>query len=276
MVEDYEYTDGTIRDFDYDAQYASVGEIFADKDSRFDATILRGDAPWQGSTMEIHRSTNVIAPDGTVTEYSNTDEWELEGDENLIEGLDGIHITGIDGPLNVTGGWDITRTGFYVKKYLDPDKALENNQSWQNQILLRYAEILLIKAEAAVELGGAYEAEGLSALNSVRERAGQPAKASLIRDEVRHEKKIEFAFELHRFWDLRRWRIGTEVLNNRMFHALNPIQWIDQTKTPTEVYFTIEKVEPGDHLKARLYNERDNYCPISLGDNPGMTQNIGW
>lgn len=277
MAEDYEYTDGTIKTFDYDRKYTSVAEVFEGKDLRFEATILHGGSTWMGETMEIHRETRVISPDGTTTSYYVNAEGDLIGEANLVPGVEGVyHATGIDGPINVSGGWDITRTGLYIKKYLDPDKIIPDNQSWQNQILIRYGEVLLNKAEAAAELGGAYEAEGLVALNEIRDRASQPLKGSLVRDEVRHERKIELAFELNRFWDLRRWRIGTELLDNTMFHALNPVQWIDQTKTPAEVYYTIEKVEPGDHLKVKKYNERDNYCPISLGDNPGMIQNTDW
>ena len=277
FAEAYEYTDGTIKSFDYDRKYASVAEVFEDKDLRFEGSILHGGSTWMGETMEIHRETRVISPDGTETAYYVNSEGDLIGQANVVPGVEGdYNATGLDGPINVSGGWDITRTGFYIKKYLDPDKIIPDNQSWQNQILIRYGEVLLNKAEAAAELGGAYATEGLDALNEVRSRASQPNKLSLDLDEVRHERKIEMAFELHRFWDLRRWRIGTEVLDNTMFHALNPIQWIDQTQTPAEVYYTIEKVEPGDHLKQRKFNDRDNYCPISVSNNPGMIQNIGW
>ena len=276
FVESYEYTDGTMKPFDYTRKYNSVAEVFEGKDLRMDATILRGGSKWQGQTMKIHRETRVIETDGTTTKYSADAEWKLSPEHNSIPGFPDLTQTGVDGPINVTGGWDITRTGFYVKKYLDPDKILEDDQSWQNQILIRYAEVLLNKAEAAAELGGAYAADGLIALNEVRSRANLPAKSSLTINNVRHERKIELAFELHRFWDLRRWRIGTQVLDNKMFNALNPIQWIDKTKTPAEIHYTIEKVAPGNHLSARLYNVRDNYCPISTRLNPGMVQNIGW
>jgi hypothetical protein len=276
MVESYEYTDGTLRPFDYDRKYQTVGEVFEGKDLRLDGTILRGDSKWQGETIEIHRETRVIKPGGEVETFYVNSEWQLSASDNLIPGIDGVHATGVDGPINVSGGWDISRTGFYVKKYLDPDKIPTWGESWQNQILIRYAEVLLNKAEAAAELGGIYETDGLIALNDIRNRAGLHQKSSLTIEAVRHERKIELAFELHRFWDLRRWRIGNEVLQNTMFHALNPIQWIDQTQSPAEIYYTIEKVEPGDHLKTRLYNERDNYCPVPVSDNPGMIQNIGW
>lgn len=276
MAESYEYNDGIIRPFDYDKKYKNVAEMFDNKDLRLDATILRGDADWLGSKIQIHRETRVIKASGETEKYYVNSEWQLTADDNKVPGVEGIVATGIDGPINVSGGWDITRTGLYIKKYLDPDKSNADGESWQNQILIRYGEILLNKAEAAAELGGSTSSEGLVALNEVRSRAGLPEKSSLDIDVIRHERKIELAFELHRFWDLRRWRIGQDVLNNRMFHAMNPIQWVDQTKTPSEIYFTVEKVAPGDHLKHRLYNKRDNYCPLPVGSNPGMKQNLGW
>jgi hypothetical protein len=275
MVESYEKLDGTPFVLDYNAEYQSVSELFEGLDKRFDATILRGGSKWMGETMEMYRSTTVINEDDSENEYYINSEGGFGTEDNIVPGTDGVRATGLDGPINVQGGWDISRTGFYIKKYLDPDNILPSDQSWQNQVLFRYGDVLLMLAEAGAELGGEYVAAGQIAMNEVRERAGLSAKALSV-DAVRQERKIEMAFEDNRFWDLRRWRIGTEVLNSRMFHALNPIQVIDRSETPTRTYFKIEKVEPGSHLKPKLYNEKDNYCPLDLGANPGMIQNEGW
>ncbi len=275
MVTSYEKLDGTAFELDYNGEYETVGEIFDGLDKRFDATILRGGSKWMGETMEVYRSTTVISTDGSESNFYITGEGGYGTEDNIVPNSGGIRATGLDGPINVTGGWDISRTGFYIKKYLDPDSNHPTGQSWQNQVLFRYADVLLMMAEAAAELGGEYFAAGEIAMNEVRDRAGLPTKTLSV-DAVRQERKIEMAFEDNRFWDLRRWRKGTEVLNNRMFHALNPIQVIDSTETPVRIYFKIEKVEPGSHLKPKLYNEKDNYCPLDLGANPGMAQNEGW
>jgi hypothetical protein len=73
---------------------------------------------------------------------------------------------------------------------------------------------LLNYAEACIELG--QDAEARIYINMVRARAGQPAlSASLtgdaLRQAYRHERRIEFAYEDQRFWDVRRWLIGETV-----------------------------------------------------------------
>jgi hypothetical protein len=79
-----------------------------------------------------------------------------------------------------------------------------------NFIILRYAEVLLIRAEALIEQNqNLTEAQEL--INQVRNRVGlssvTAATQTELRDIVRHERRVELAFELTRFWDLRRWNL---------------------------------------------------------------------
>lgn len=103
---------------------------------------------------------------------------------------------------------------------------LDNFSYWMNIRILRYADVVLMYAEAANELGGTDNTtEALSALNSVRARAriGAPAgtlpdittiNQSDLRDAIRHERRIELAMEHDRFFDLVRWGIAGQVLQN--------------------------------------------------------------
>jgi hypothetical protein len=74
----------------------------------------------------------------------------------------------------------------------------------------------LIKAEAEFELGNPGPAA--EALNMTRNRAGINLvdATSITRDLIRNERSSELAFEVHRYWDLRRWRIAENVLTGRM------------------------------------------------------------
>lgn len=92
---------------------------------------------------------------------------------------------------------------------------------WMNVRLLRYADVILMYAEAANEAGNS--AGALTALNSVRARARQGAAAgvlpdvsttdqALLRDAIRHERRVELAMEHDRFFDLVRWGIAAQTM----------------------------------------------------------------
>ena len=89
--------------------------------------------------------------------------------------------------------------------------------SEQDLVKLRYADVLLMYAEAITEMAGGETTDpiALKALNDVRARPGveMPPKTVLTRDIVRNERRVELAFEGLRLYDIRRWRIAKEVMN---------------------------------------------------------------
>ena len=118
-----------------------------------------------------------------------------------------------------------TPTGYYLKKYVientsfDPNAGASFKHHW---VVFRYAEILLSYAEAMVGTFGSpdykdseFTMSAAEALNMVRANAGMPAVTTKNRDkftdELRNEWRVEFAFEDHRFWDVRRWKTGAET-----------------------------------------------------------------
>ncbi|MFU1855863.1 RagB/SusD family nutrient uptake outer membrane protein [Sphingobacterium sp. CZ-UAM] len=133
-----------------------------------------------------------------------------------------MNAAGNEGPFFDNG--EATLTGFYVRKWLNtnPAKEVGEGKSDQPFILMRYAEVLLNAAEAAVELKmlGASPADGsdllqtaTTAVNEIRTRAGADLLVGTIsgdntgRDIVRKERRKELAFEHKAKWDLRRWRV---------------------------------------------------------------------
>ncbi|MNH24634.1 SusD family protein [compost metagenome] len=117
------------------------------------------------------------------------------------------------------------------KVHSDPEirnALLDNFSYWVNIRILRYADVVLMYAEAANEVGGtANTTAALNALNSVRERARKgtlPADNVLpnitttdqdeLRDAIRHERRIELAMEHDRFFDLVRWGTAGSVLQS--------------------------------------------------------------
>lgn len=119
-----------------------------------------------------------------------------------------------------------TKTGYYLRKFLNVDANLaENTQSTRHQwIHFRYAEILLNYAEAMNEAyGPAGTGSGLSktslvAINEIRSRVGMPDLSSSLskdqlRERIQNERRVELCFEGHRAWDVRRWKQG-ELFNS--------------------------------------------------------------
>ncbi|RIJ45366.1 RagB/SusD family nutrient uptake outer membrane protein [Maribellus luteus] len=114
---------------------------------------------------------------------------------------------------------NVTPTGWYFKKYVS---NADYNNPWNcgiNLIYLRYAEILLTYAEACVELGeNEINQSVLNALNEIRNRTdvNMPNVTTLNQTElrriIRRERLVELAMEGHRLYDIRRWRIGEEVI----------------------------------------------------------------
>ena len=105
-----------------------------------------------------------------------------------------------------------TTTGYFLRKLLDEKlidvKGTKSSQAW---VEIRFAEVLLNKAEAAYRLNKTTEAQSL--MNRVRGRQGVnlPGKSSSGEawfNDYRNERKIELAYEGHLFWDMRRWRLA--------------------------------------------------------------------
>lgn len=123
-------------------------------------------------------------------------------------------------------------TGFYLRKGSDDSLDQSKVQAYDiDYILMRFAELKLILAEAAVEAN--HEAEAVQQLKDIRKRAGIEAGADgnygmnlatreSIREAVQFERHIELCFEGHRFWDLRRTR-NLKAINGLIKHGIEAI-----------------------------------------------------
>ena len=176
---------------------------------------------------------------------------------------------------------DATNTGYYLRKRLN-DKITLGADNWtppgtsaQHYYYFRYADVLLNYAEAQNEAVGP-DPSVYSAINEIRARAELPDLTpglgqSEMRDAIRHERRVELAFEDKRYWDLIRWRTAHIVLNN-------PVHGITIVGTPGG--FTYAPVAiPGGSKK---FFEAKNYLfPIpqyAIDQNPKLQgqQNPGY
>jgi len=111
---------------------------------------------------------------------------------------------------------------YNMRKYVEPSKTSVDaaNHCENDLVLLRYADVLLTFAEAQNEASGPSEAVYL-AINEVRERSGMPPaqddpsalSQDGLREKIRHERRVELAFEGQRLFDLRRWKIADQKIN---------------------------------------------------------------
>ena len=113
---------------------------------------------------------------------------------------------------------DVTPTGYYIRKWWDNTYRL-TLQSGLNAILIRYADVLLMNAEAHAELGTLSETVWNATIRKIRERAGFTEAGALsfpggnLKETVRNERRVELAFEGQRRTDIIRWKIADQVLN---------------------------------------------------------------
>ncbi len=163
-------------------------------------------------------------------------------------------------------------TGLLIRKRTNPDTP-DATRSSTDYIIFRYGEILLNYIEASYYLNDP-NGDMSSVMNEIRDRAGMPSltKSEITEDKIRQERRCELAFEDHTFWDLRRWRIAVEELDNVRRHRLHY-----RFDANNETY-TIEMAD-GDLGGVRLHPERNYYYALGLSrlaDNPKLIENPGY
>jgi len=178
-----------------------------------------------GRVWYWNASGDAGAPGGGLGWYVPTqnlvDEFE-PGDPRLeaaIYKAGDLYYNKGEGTTPFSSAW--SSTGYGIRKYFGKRNSVAaayapNGQAgFNNERYFRYAEMLLLYAEALIEDGRT--TEGLAIINNeVRARVGLGAtKIADARKALRHEKRVEMAFEPHRWFDITRWGIGAEVFGSK-------------------------------------------------------------
>ena len=180
-----------------------------------------------------------------------------------------------DQPLDeYAPGSSTTSTGYYLRKYFDPQHQ-SGMASGLNLMLIRYADVLLMYAEAKMELGQFDESIWNQTIRPIRERAGFTDPAALnfpsdlnqqeLRELIRNERRIELAMEGLRIFDIRRWEIAEDVLNGWAHGA----RFSPTSEDDGFLRVNLRTFDPGKHY----------LWPIPRDErliNPNLTQNPGW
>lgn len=147
---------------------------------------------------------------------------------------------GMDSPQSPVEDWNASLTGYNWRKYADETNDLNTTGSSQNWIIFRLAESYLNYAEAQFELGN--ESTALQYLNLIRSRnsvqmPAVTATGTALREAIQLEREIEFCFEGHRFFDVRRWKIAMQT-ENKPLRAVNIVKNTDGSFSYT--YYTLQ------------------------------------
>ena len=193
LADMYDYKDGSA--FSWNNWQLNHSDPYTDREPRFHATVMYNLYKWEGRDIQSY----VGGTDGFI-------EFKQAGSTN-----------------------GHTCTGYYLRKYLqEGNTKFVTEHSYQYDAVLRYAEVLLNKAEAYAQLDySRYQAQALGAMNEVRARVGLPAKTLADAPNLeefmrllRKERCVELAGEGFRYWDLRRWKIATGVINGQNAHGV--------------------------------------------------------
>ncbi len=246
LVDDYEKIDGTKFNWTNAADKASP---YTDRDPRFYATISHDGSGWKPRTDDVKSRD----PANQI----QTGRYEVLDDKGAK-----VIVFGLDTRNSVIEDWNGSYTGYYYRKFVDSDPAI-TDQNTRQRIpwpILRYTEAILNYAEACIELGE--DAEAKTWLNKIRFRSGMPAiteTGAALKDRYRNERRIELAYEEHRFFDARRWMIAPTTLGRKV--------------TLINIF---GQLKPGKNVKLYQYS-LDNYTyTYSVGTlNPGI-ENRSW
>ena len=182
MVESYEYAvSGGFPDWSewHKTEGTTQTPPYVLLEPRFQAAILYNGAEWKGREIEPY--------------VGGTDGWATWKTDKEPKGK--------------------TVTGYYLRKLVDESYDVNTSASSQPFIFLRYAEVLLNKAEACALSATPDEKEANDAVRAIRTRAGLPytdRTGTELWNAIRQERKVELAYEGLRYWDMRRWELASE------------------------------------------------------------------
>lgn len=280
LVESFDYLDGSKGTLHYkDANgnyivYDNASDIFANKDGRLFGTVVYPGTQFRNMDVDIQA--------GVAIWNEATGTYDLSVNPNLGSNYeDGETWTGLDGPKD--NAPDVSNTGFYIRKFVsDASAASTRGTSAENWWpWFRLGEIYLNATEAAFELG---EPNPESYINTLRERAGFPANSidHLTMEKIQNERRVELAFEDHRYMDLKRWRIADKTwdgtyTDNTIVYGLYPYR-VAKAKpgSSDKDKFIFDKATLTRFKRPRLFRLANYYSSIDQGvinDNPTIVKN---
>ena len=272
LVDSYEMMDGTPFDWD-NADHAAAP--YENRDPRFYSDVFYDGGAWKPRTTdgaaidpfgELQFGTYQVGTGGGVT----------------------TPYFGIDTRNSSIENWNGTRTGYVIKKFMDPNPAIVDMNQKQEvpTILLRQTEIVFNYIEACLETED--EATAREWLNKIRFRAGLPAtekSGEALVALYRNERNVEMLLEDQRFFDTRRWMIAPETLGQKVrimviTGTLKPGKTVTTYRYNKENYsydYHVQDLESG--VENRTWLDKIYFPPINkdeMNKNNKLIQNPGY
>ena len=269
MVDDYELMDGSKFDW---TNATHKADPYADRDPRFYVHVLYDGAKWKPRPSDV---VYIDPYDEIQTGYYD------DGSGGLINGVDTR-----ESPIE---NWNGSRTHYNLRKWIDPDPSIKENLTSHQVIpwpFIRYAEVVLNYVEASINLG--QEEEARNWMNKTRFRVGMPAvteTGDALLAKYINERRVELAFEEHRYHDARRWLIASETLG-RGVKVINITAKLKTGKSPhvpyrhdKAVYDYTYDVQGDTSIENRTWKDKMYYRPIGrdeMNKNDLLVQNPGY
>jgi hypothetical protein len=271
FVDDYEMMDGTKFSWS-NTEHSS--NPYANRDPRFYATLMYDGSPWKPRSASA-------APRDPFNQIQT-------GQYEVSSGSSKVAYFGLDTRKSSIEDWNGSYTGYYFRKFTDPNPAIVDQNTWQ-QIpwpFFRYTEAVLNYVEACIELGD--DAEARTWLNRVRFRSGMPAlteSGAALKERYRNERRVEMAFEEQRYHDARRWMIAPSTLGNKV-KVINITGTLKPGKTvtlyrydPTSYDYSYKVVDMDPGKENRAWLDKMYFLPIhrdEMNRNKNLVQNPGF
>ena len=276
LVEAFEYIDnrdGTIKIQEANGDFVFYDEpedAFANKDGRLWGTVIYPGAEFKG--------TEVVLQAGLLVK--NNGAWETRVSTQDSKDENGLTITALNGPIANNNQY-VNKTGFFYRKFMD-ETSLASTRGRNSELwwpYFRIAEAYMIACEASFELGN--QADAVKYINVIRDRAGIQPLESVTLDDIVRENRVEFAFEDHRYWDMKRWRLADKVWNgvandpNAQQWALYPYR-VNAPGDPNDGKWVFIKQQVNTEPYPRYFQMKNYYNFVDLtwvNNNPKFVKN---
>ncbi|GAB3567878.1 RagB/SusD family nutrient uptake outer membrane protein [Spirosoma luteolum] len=271
LVDDYEMMDGSKFSW---SDPAKATTPYVNRDPRFYGSILYDGAPWKPRTADVAGKD----PANQI----QTGQYEI------TSGSGKVNVAGLDTRKSTVEDWNGSYTGYYMRKFIDPNPAIVDQNTFQEipWPFFRYTEAVFNYAEACIELG--QDAEARTWLNKIRYRAGMPAlteSGDALRQRYRNERRVEMVFEEQRYHDARRWMIAPATLG-RKANGINVTGTLKPGKSvslyrydPTSYDYSYKVFEIDPGKENRTWLDKMYFLPISrdeMNRNNKLVQNPGY
>jgi susD homolog len=288
MVEMYYTENGLPIDADISWNYSNRYKLGSESSLDYEGVI-----PLNTSVVNLHlrREPRFYASIAGDRMYWQRGTNTAETDYNLlVKAHKGEEPWGTQYDFIISNSWQ-NINGYWLKKHLFSwiqtlgyGSSLQGNET---AAIIRLAEVYLMQAEAWNEYLDAPDSRVYDPIDKVRERAGikpvreawgsysnNPTKVTTkagMRDIIQQENNIEFAFEGHRYWNLRRWLIAHQAMNEKQY-GWNVLGTTDQA------FYNYETGPIVVWSKNKFIAPRDYLDPIDAEEIliSGMVQNPGW